>query len=120
MADYDSEYFYRYSAQKWLWNEPAQLQSRYVQFDMDALIRVTEEAAGPESVCVDVSKLPEGNSNKVFVATMRYGKQLIVKLPNPNSGPDHYTTTSEVATMQFVRINPLIKIHGILIMLEDS
>ncbi|KXG46553.1 Aminoglycoside phosphotransferase [Penicillium griseofulvum] len=70
---------------------------------MDALIHVVEEAAGYGSVCVDVTKLPEGNSNKVFVITMQDGKQLIVKIPNPNSGPAHYTTASEVATMQFVR-----------------
>jgi len=54
---------------------------------------------------VNVSKLSEGNFNKVFLATMQNGKQLIVKIPNPNSGPAHYTTASEVATMQFVR-NP--------------
>lgn len=99
----DPEEFYRYSAQKWLWNEPVQLLCRYVQFNIDALIHVAEEAAGHGSVCVDVSKLPEGNSNKVFVVTMQDGKQLIVKFPNPNSGPVHYTTASEVATMQFVR-----------------
>lgn len=103
MVDYDPEGFYRYSAQKWLWNEPAQLLCRHVQFNIDALIHVAEEAAGHGSVCVDVSKLPEGNSNKVFAVTMQDGKQLIVKIPNPNSGPSHYTTASEVATMQFVR-----------------
>lgn len=111
MIDYDPKELYRYSAQKWLWNEPAQLLSRYVQFNMDALIHVAEEAAGQGSVCVNVSKLPEGNSNKVFVVTMEDGKQLIVKLPNPNSGPVHYTTASEVATMQFVRTSSPLAVY---------
>jgi hypothetical protein len=103
MTDCDTGEFYSYSAQKWLWNEPAQLLRKYVRFNMDALIYVAEEAAGHGSVCVEVTKIPEGNSNKVFVATMQDGKQLIIKIPNPNSGPAHYTTASEVATMQFVR-----------------
>ncbi|CAG8271823.1 unnamed protein product [Penicillium nalgiovense] len=103
MVDGDLEEFYRYSTQKWLWNEPAQLLRRYLQFNMDALIHVAEEATGDGSICVDVTKLPEGNSNKVFLVTMQDGKQLVVNLPNPNSGPVHYTTASEVATMQFVR-----------------
>ncbi|KAJ9297731.1 hypothetical protein DTO217A2_8554 [Paecilomyces variotii] len=34
---------------------------------------------------------------------MEDGRQLVVKIPNPNAGPAHYTTASEVATMQFVR-----------------
>lgn len=103
MVDGDLEEFYRYSTQKWLWNEPAQLLRRYLQFNMDALIHVAEEATGDGKICVDVTKLPEGNSNKVFLVTMQDGKQLVVNLPNPNSGPVHYTTASEVATMQFVR-----------------
>ncbi|KAJ6181243.1 Aminoglycoside phosphotransferase [Penicillium mononematosum] len=123
----DVEEFYRYSAQKWLWNEPAQLLRRYLQFDMDAFIHVAEEAAGDGSVCGDVTKLPEGNSNKVFLVTMQDGRQLIVKLPNPNAGPVHYTTASEVATMQFVRnpsafagylLSSEIKVTGILIIFK--
>ena len=97
--------FYVHSAQRWLWNEPEQLQCRYVKFNLNALVHIAEEAAGADAICVNVSKLSEGNFNKVFLATMQDGKQLIVKIPNPNSGPAHYTTASEVATMQFVRIH---------------
>ncbi|CAG8150304.1 unnamed protein product [Penicillium nalgiovense] len=106
----DLEEFYRYSTQKWLCNEPAQLLRRYLQFNMDALIHFAEEATGDGSVCADVTKLPEGNSNKVFLVTMQDGKQLVVNLANPNSGPVHYTTASEAATMQFVR-DPSTLLH---------
>ncbi|KAL3443043.1 kinase-like domain-containing protein [Aspergillus insuetus] len=34
---------------------------------------------------------------------MRDGKELVVKIPNPNAGPAHSTTASEVATMQYVK-----------------
>ncbi|KAB8255378.1 kinase-like domain-containing protein [Aspergillus pseudonomiae] len=94
---------YTYSAQRWIWNEAQQLQNRYVSFDLNALIKIAEEAAGDNAVCVNISKLPEGNFNKAFLATMQDGRELVVKIPNPNAGPSHYTTASEVATMQYAR-----------------
>jgi hypothetical protein len=33
---------------------------------------------------------------------MRDGRQFIARLPNPNAGQPHYTTASEVATMDYV------------------
>ncbi|KAJ0424437.1 kinase-like domain-containing protein [Aspergillus carlsbadensis] len=80
IIDLEEEAFKAYSAQRWLWNEPAQLQ-----------------------LCLSVSKLPEGNFNKAFLATMRDRNQVVIKIPNLNAGPAHYTTASEVATMQYVR-----------------
>jgi hypothetical protein len=103
MIDLDEEAFKAYFAQRWLWNEPAQLQRRYVNFNLNTLPGIAEKAAGPDAVCVSLTKWPEGNSNKAFLATMRDGKELVVKIPNPNAGPAHYTTASEVATMQYVR-----------------
>ncbi|GIZ41529.1 hypothetical protein CKM354_000483000 [Cercospora kikuchii] len=35
--------------------------------------------------------------------TMDNGKEVVAKLPNPNAGRQHFTTASEVATMDFVR-----------------
>lgn len=102
MTGSDLESVSHYSAQRWLWNEPEQLGRRYIQFDMNALIDIAEKAAGHDAVCLNLSRLPEGNFNKAFLATMQDGKQLVVKMPNPNSGPANYTTASEVATMQFV------------------
>ncbi|KNG89417.1 hypothetical protein ANOM_001889, partial [Aspergillus nomiae NRRL 13137] len=81
------------------------LQNRYVSFDLNALIKIAEEAAGDDAVCVNISKLPKGNFNKAFLATMQDGRELVVKIPHPNAGPSHYTTASEVATMQYAREN---------------
>ena len=39
---------------------------------------------------------------------MQDGSEVVVKIPNPNAGPSHYTTTSEVATMQYVRSPELL------------
>ncbi|KAL4911208.1 hypothetical protein BDW74DRAFT_164780 [Aspergillus multicolor] len=102
-ADCDPEILYTYSAQRWLWNEKAQLARRYVRFNLDALIKIAEHAAESDAICTNITKLQEGDFNKVFLATMKDGKEVVVKIPNPNAGRKHYTTVSEVATMEYVR-----------------
>jgi hypothetical protein len=42
--------------------------------------------------------------NKVFRLVFDTGAVVIARIPNPNAGPARYTTASEVATMEFVRI----------------
>jgi hypothetical protein len=37
---------------------------------------------------------------------MDNGKEVVAKIPNPNCGQPHFTTASEVATMQFVSTPP--------------
>lgn len=49
-----------------------------------------------------MTKLGEGNYNKVFVLAMDNGLAIIARIPNPNAGPAGYTTASEVATMDLV------------------
>ncbi|KAJ5783417.1 Aminoglycoside phosphotransferase [Penicillium psychrosexuale] len=100
--DCDEDSFYRYTSGRWLWNEEEQLSRRYVKFNLAELVRIATQATGSMS-CVEVQKLPEGNFNKVFLLTMDDGKEIIAKLPNPNAGPQYFTTASEVATMDFVR-----------------
>lgn len=47
-------------------------------------------------------KFREGEHNKVFLLVLDNGAEVVAKIPNPNAGPPHYTTASEVATMDFV------------------
>jgi len=54
------------------------------------------------AACTDVTKLTEGNFNKVSLLTISDGKEVIAKTPNPNAGRAHFLTASEVATMDFV------------------
>jgi hypothetical protein len=98
---------YSYKAQRWLWNEQEQLQRRYLKLDLNALVGVVETIAGPNATCIEVTKLPEGNFNKSFAMTLQDGRELIARLPNPNAGPRHYTTASEVATMDYVCLSPV-------------
>ena len=52
---------------------------------------------------VHAMNFEEGEYNKVFLLRMDNGHEAIAKLPNPNAGPPHYTTASEIATVDFVR-----------------
>ena len=97
----DPDAFHRFTSGRWLWGEHEQLVTRYVKFDMQKLFRLAANAIGSES-CVQVEKLSEGQFNKVFLLTMNDGREVIAKLPNPNAGRPHFTTASEVATMNFV------------------
>ncbi|KAF2667398.1 hypothetical protein BT63DRAFT_456698 [Microthyrium microscopicum] len=101
--DVSEDDLYNYKGQRWLWNEKDQLQRRYQKFNLKALIKIAENAAGDGAVCTDMSKLPEGNFNKTFLVKMEDGRELIARLPNPNAGCSHYTTASEVATMDYVK-----------------
>lgn len=96
----DAQHIYRYTSGRWLWNEKDQFACRYVEFDLTGLLEVSAKAVGARR-CVQIEKLPEGNFNKVLLLTMDDGKRLIAKIPNPNAGRPHYTTASEVATMDY-------------------
>ncbi len=82
---------------------------RTVRFNMDELARVAAKAIGaPSHRCVHVQKCPDGLYNKAYIFRMDDGREVIGKVPNPNAGIPHYTTASEVATMDFVRIPRLL------------
>ncbi|KJX97384.1 phosphotransferase enzyme family protein [Zymoseptoria brevis] len=75
---------------------------RWRKFNTAELAQAAAPAAGSRS-CVKLAKLSEGSFNKAFVLTMDDGKEIIAKIPNPNAGYEHFTTASEVATMDYAR-----------------
>ncbi|KAL3250473.1 hypothetical protein ABHI18_011187 [Aspergillus niger] len=71
---------------------------------MNELAKCAAEAVGCTfSDCVHIEKFSDGMFNKAFLFTMQDGTQVVGKVPNPNAGRPHYTTASEVATMDFAR-----------------
>lgn len=95
--------FFRYTAGRFLFDEANQMACRYIEFDMNELVHIAASSIASKS-CVAVRKLPEGQYSKAFLLTMDDGKRVVAKVPNPNAGQPHYTTASEVATMDFVSI----------------
>lgn len=102
VLDDDPTLVYGHSSGGWLWNEDAQLASRWREINHVELGRVAAEAVGSQC-CTKMRKLGEGSFNKAFLLTMSDGQQVVARIPNPNAGFQHLTTASEVATMDYVR-----------------
>ncbi|KAJ5115224.1 hypothetical protein NUU61_000983 [Penicillium alfredii] len=73
---------------------------------MNRLARVAADSVGA-SRCISIKKYPDGMFNKAFLMSMDDGRQVVAKVPNPNAGVPHFTTASEVATMDFARSHPV-------------
>lgn len=91
-----------YTSGRWLWNEADQLDARHCRFDISGLKQAACQAVGTES-CLSLKKIGEGNFNKAYRLEMEDGQKVVAKIPHPNAGPPVLTTSSEVATMEFVR-----------------
>ncbi|PWY86556.1 hypothetical protein BO94DRAFT_557014 [Aspergillus sclerotioniger CBS 115572] len=96
------EDFFKNTSRRWIMNENDRGKERYVKFDPNELQRVAGRAIG-EDHCPFIIKLAEGGFNKVFLLRASSGKEVIARIPTPIAGPSHYTTASEVATMDFLR-----------------
>lgn len=83
-------------------DEQDRLAERYVHFNIAALTRIAAQSVG-RSHCVNIVKLTEGASNKIFVLTMNDGFEVIARIPTPMAIAPTYTTASEVATMDYLR-----------------
>ena len=84
-------------------NEIDRLNERYVKFRPTELQRIAGEAV-QQGYCPYITKFPEGGFNKVFLLRAKNGREVIARIPTPIAGPPRYTTASEVATMNFLRL----------------
>ncbi|KAK4464360.1 phosphotransferase [Cladorrhinum samala] len=99
---------------RFVFDEARQMQQRTVRFDMNRLAQIAASSIGAES-CIAVTKCPDGMYTKAYILRMSDGREVIAKVPNPNAGVPHYTTASEVATIDFVREvlkTPAPKVHA--------
>lgn len=100
---YANEDLFRFTRNRFVTNEEREMSQRYIRFNIKKLGRIAAEAVGSES-CTAIEKYPDGMHNKAYFLTMDGGKQVVAKVPNPNAGRPHCTTSSEVATMEFVAL----------------
>lgn len=82
-------------------NEKFELAQRHVEYDVLELGKVAARAMNAQR-CVRLKKFPDGLYNKALLLTMDNDTEVVAKIPNPNAGIKHFTTASEVATMEFV------------------
>ncbi|CAG8885670.1 unnamed protein product [Penicillium egyptiacum] len=83
-------------------NETDRLNERYVKLRPTELQRIAGEVV-QQDYCPDIAKIIEGGFNKVFLLRVKNGREVITQIPTPTAGPPHYTTASEVATIDFLR-----------------
>ncbi|KZF19666.1 phosphotransferase enzyme family protein [Xylona heveae TC161] len=85
-------------------NEDKRSRERYVEFNPSALRHVAAKATGRD-YCENsrIYKVAEGGFNKVFLLETDDGREVVARIPTPISGPPHYSTASEVATINFLR-----------------
>jgi len=100
-----SEDLFNYTRGRFVSNEEYEMSQRQVRFNVNELARCAAEAIGAKS-CISIEKYPDGMYNKSMLLTMDNSAQVVAKVPNPNAGIPHFTTASEVATMDFVRCIP--------------
>lgn len=97
-----SDDIFNYTRGRFVCDETYEMSQRYVRFNVNELACLAVDAVGAK-LCVSVEKYPDGMYNKAMLLTMDNGTQVVAKVPNPNAGKPHFTTASEVATMDFVR-----------------
>ncbi|TAQ88177.1 hypothetical protein B7494_g3491 [Chlorociboria aeruginascens] len=117
------EELYRYTRNRWIYNEAEQLSKRCLKFNLPELLKAAVAAVSNDGAhyCVSllcpqsvqtrtdlfrgtrVLKCREGLNNKAYLLTMDNGLEIFAKLPNPIAGPAYYATASEVATRAFLR-----------------
>jgi len=78
------------------------MSQRHVRFNVEELTRLAADCVGAKS-CISIKKYPDGMYNKAMLLTMDNGTEVVARVPNPNAGKPHFTTASEVASMDFVR-----------------
>ncbi|PLB54903.1 hypothetical protein P170DRAFT_398674 [Aspergillus steynii IBT 23096] len=96
------EDFFRNTSRRWIFKETDRLKERYVRVQVTELQRIAGEAI-QQDCCPYISKLAEGGFNKVFLLRAKDDREVIARIPTPIAGPSHYTTASEVATIDFLR-----------------
>lgn len=103
-TDWDKdEGLFTFTRGRFLYDEDCQMAQRTVRFSMRELARAAAASISADR-CVGVRKYPDGLYNKAYLFRMDDGREVFGKVPNPNAGLPHYTTSSEVATMDFVGI----------------
>lgn len=101
-ADWNREEdLFQFTRGRFVYDESENLTRRRIQFNMNNLADIAARTIGATR-CDRIEKCPDGLYNKAYMLTMDNGKEFIGKVPNPNAGVPHYTTASEVATMDFV------------------
>ncbi|OCH93614.1 hypothetical protein OBBRIDRAFT_817732 [Obba rivulosa] len=103
---------YRVTTGRYLCNENANMAARYIPFNVVAFHSIACSAVGAQKV-TSMAKIKE-NAYRVFSMQFDNGTEAIARFPTRLAGPPHYTTASEVAIMDFLRLRTDIPVPAVL------
>ena len=108
----DQELFI-YTSGRYLYNEKLRRAERHVHFNVPALKDIAVNCVGRRSV-TRMEKLAEGGFSRVFLLTLDDGFEVIAKLPYSLTVPKHFTTESEVASLDFLSSKgvPVLRVYA--------
>ena len=95
------EELFSFTRGRFVSKEQHELSKRHRKFNVAELAQHAARAVQANH-CLSITKCPDGMYNRVLLLLMDNGREVIAKIPNPNSDQPHFTTASEVATMTFV------------------
>jgi hypothetical protein len=94
---------HNYTSGRWLHNDKLQRESRFVNFDFDALCkRAVDVCSGAKRLAFYEKK--EGAFNRAFMMIMDNGERVVARVPFSVAGPPKLATNSEVATMAYCNV----------------
>ncbi|KFX95015.1 hypothetical protein O988_06034 [Pseudogymnoascus sp. VKM F-3808] len=99
----DKKDLFSYTSGRYVYNEKKRLAERYVEFDIEAVKLIAAESVSRQRVS-HMKKLAEGGFNRVFLLKMDDGFEVIAMIPYHIAVPKHFTTESEVATLDFLQL----------------
>ncbi|KAI8939376.1 hypothetical protein NX059_003159 [Plenodomus lindquistii] len=103
---------------RWLRGDTTERKARYIQFDFDALERRALELC-PGATCITACEKKEGGYNRVFIFSTNDEQRVVARLPFAVAGPPRLRTSSEVATIEYLRTKTSIPIPKILDWSDD-
>ncbi|KAI9759312.1 MAG: hypothetical protein M4579_002441 [Chaenotheca gracillima] len=109
---------YNYTTGRWLHCDKLERESRYINFNFDALCEKVV-AFCPGGVSITGCEKKEGGFNRAFIYSLDNGTQAVARLPFPIAGPRRLITNSEVATISYLRSNSSIPIPKIIDWSDD-
>ncbi|GLB12039.1 hypothetical protein AtubIFM57258_009317 [Aspergillus tubingensis] len=110
---------HNYTSGHWLRNDDEERASRYIQFDFDALRRKVLTLSPGASTITKCQKL-EGGFNRVFIFELDNDKRVVARIPFSLAGPAQLTTSSEIATIEYLQANTTVPIPKILDWSNDA
>ncbi|KAJ0417258.1 kinase-like domain-containing protein [Aspergillus carlsbadensis] len=97
---------FEYTSGRWIYNDALRRSERRRPFNVTELKRLAAQSVQHrEEDVVSLVKLAEGGFNRSFLISLRSGLQLVARIPYPVTEPKALLIASEVAAMDFLRLN---------------